>query len=239
MTILLALLAQADGFTLDGEKWTWKDADRSFSGILLKPAGDGPFPAVLISHGLGGSAEGFGRPKAKEMASWGLVCIAPDYTHAGRGGDRATFGASEENLKRAQICLDQLAKLPYVDKARLAAYGNSMGGFLTIGLAAREPERLKAAMITAGGVAPRDGAPAPSEATASKIKVPFLILHGSTDTTVRPEQSARLKELLDAAKTPNERHVWDGVGHALHQQKADEVYTKLRDWLRAHQVLAK
>lgn len=237
MTLLVALLLQADGFTLDGERWTWKEAERSFGGILVKPPGDGPFPAILISHGLGGSAEGFGRPKAKEMAGWGLVCIAPDYTHAGKGGDRTTFGASEENLKRAQICLDRLATLPYVDKSRIAAYGNSMGGFLTIALAAREPERLKAAMITAGGVAPKAGGAAPSEDTASKIKLPFLILHGSTDTTVRPEQSARLKELLDAAKTPNERQVWDGVGHALHQQKADEVYAKLKDWLRTHGVL--
>jgi dienelactone hydrolase len=59
-------------------------------GILLKPKGKGPFPAMLISHGLGGNAQSFGMMKAREMVKWGLVCIAPNYTHTGQGGDRAT-----------------------------------------------------------------------------------------------------------------------------------------------------
>ena len=30
-------------------------------GILLKPAGRGPFPAVVLSHGAGGNAQSYGR----------------------------------------------------------------------------------------------------------------------------------------------------------------------------------
>lgn len=81
------------------------------------------------------------------MPKWGLVCIGPAYAHAGMGGDRATFGASPENLKRAAICLDILGKQPYVDAKRIAAYGNSMGA--TIGLAASDT-RLKAPAIYEG-----------------------------------------------------------------------------------------
>jgi dienelactone hydrolase len=230
-----AMLAQ--GFELQGERFTWKDAERTFEGVYLKPAGDGPFPAVLISHGLGGNAQGFGLPKAREMVKWGLVCIAPTYTHAGQGGDRATFGAGAENLKRAAICLDILAKQPYVDAKRLAAYGNSMGAFVTVGLAAVDP-RLRAAAITAGGVAPKDGMPAPSEAAAAKIRTPFYTLHGMSDTTVRPEQSAKLNEILDAAKVPHGRATYEGVGHQLHQEKASDVYAKIKDWFRRRGVLA-
>src|SRR5262249_46898699 len=150
------------GFKLDGTRWTYKDEQVSMGGIFLKPEGDGPFPAILISHGMGGNPEGFSLPKAREFVKWGYVCIGPEYTHARNDGDRNTFGASTENLRRATKCLGILASLPSVDKNRLCAYGNSMGGFVTIGLAGTAPDRLAAAAITAGGVAPKAGFPAPS-----------------------------------------------------------------------------
>jgi hypothetical protein len=101
--------------------------------------------------------------KPWEPVKWGFVCIACDYTHApapGRrldanGPDRSRFGASEENLRRASKCLDILASLPEVDPKCLCAYGHSMGGFVTIGLAAKEPDRLVAAAISGSGVAAR------------------------------------------------------------------------------------
>lgn len=231
--MLISLLLQ---LTIDGERFTWKDAERTFEGIFLKPAGDGPFPAVLISHGLGGTPQGFSLPKAREMLKWGLVCIGPAYTHAGQGGDRATFGASEENLKRAATCLDILGKQPYVDAQRIGAYGNSMGAFVTVGLAAVDT-RLKAAAITAGGVAPKDGMPAPSEDVAKKIRVPIYTLHGMSDTTVRPEQSQKLNDLLAASRVSNGRATYEGVGHNLHQERASDVNAKIKAWFEKHGVL--
>jgi acetyl esterase/lipase len=163
------------GFERDGPRWTYHEGDLSMQGILLEPEGKGPFPAIVISHGLGGSAQAFGLAKARALVNWGFVCIACDYTHApapGRrldpsGPERGTFGASEENLRRASKCLDILASLPSVDSTRLCAYGHSMGGFVTIGLAAKEPGRLVAAAISGSGVAPRPGFPAPSADLAS------------------------------------------------------------------------
>ena len=178
------------GFKLDGSKWTYNDGQLSMEGILIKPDGNGPFPAILISHGMGGNAAGFGAMKATEFVKWGFVCIAPNYTHAGPGGGRgprgagaaqspnksgdsqkavaasrkaqdasgnnpAGPGASDENLRRAAKCLDILESLPYVNAKRLAAYGNSMGAFITVALAAKEAPRLTAAAITAGGISSR------------------------------------------------------------------------------------
>jgi len=221
------------GFKLDGERWTYQHGDLSLRGILLKPEGKGPFPAVLISHGLGGNAVGFGTAKAREMVKWGLVCMACDYTHAAvpggqklnpAGPDRQTYGASEENLRRASKCLGILASLPEVDSKKLCAYGHSMGGFVTIGLAAKEPDRLVAAAISGSGIAPRDGFPAPSNAAAEKIKTPFLIIHGSIDNTVRPAQSLALKEILDRNGIACERHVFEEINHPIDRDKALEVF---------------
>ncbi len=224
-------------FQLEGERWTWREGEFTMSGILLKPEGRGPFPAVLISHGLGGSAGSFGLQKAREMVRWGLVCLAPDYTHSGAGGDRAAFGASDENLRRARTCLDILRGLPEVDAGRLAAYGHSMGGFVTIGLAATHPEGLKAAAITGSGVAPQDGYAAPSAKTAERIRTPFLMLHGADDTTVRPEQSAALKQVLDRNGVANDRLIADGQGHPIDQTMRDEVFRLVREWFEQHGVL--
>ena len=277
---LLALLAVAigtaaeplPGFKLEGSKWTYNDGQLSMEGILIKPDGNGPFPAILISHGMGGNAAGFGAMKAAEFVKWGFVCIAPNYTHAGpvvgrgprgasaaqsqkKSGDRqkavaasgkaqdasgnnpAGPGASDENLRRASKCLDVLASLSYVDSKRLAAYGNSMGAFITAALSAKEAGRLKATAITAGGIWSRAGTAAEEQVNAARV--PMCILHGGSDTTVPPDSSARLKAVLDRNQVPNERHVFEGVGHNLHQQKADEVYPLMRAWFTKLGVLEK
>jgi dipeptidyl aminopeptidase/acylaminoacyl peptidase len=226
------------GFQRDGERWTYQDGSLSMHGILLEPEGKGPHPGVLISHGLGGSAQSFGLGKARELVRWGFVCIACDYTHSaapGRrldpaGPDRQSFGASEENLRRASKCLDILASLPGVDRKRLCAYGHSMGGFVTIGLAAKEPDRLVAAAISGSGVAPRAGFPAPAVEQAGRIKTPFIIFHGEADNTVRPAQSAALKEVLDKNGIASERHTFVGTGHPVDREKASEVYGLMRRW---------
>jgi len=253
--------APASGdFKLTGDRWTYREGEFTMNGVLLKPEGKGPFPAVLISHGLGGSAESFGLNKAREMVKWGFVCIAPSYTHSadalgprpgtakgnpsakgtppqkgGRGGQHpADFGASAENLRRAQKCLDLLARMPEVNPKRIFAYGHSMGGFVTIGLAATAPDRLQAAAITGSGIGRSEGYPAPSAAKAELVRTPFLILHGSADTTVRPQQSEEFKGILDKNRVPNERTVYDGEGHPIDQTQRERVFTSVRAWFEKH-----
>lgn len=226
--------AELKGLKVDGEKFTFSDGSVSFNGIMVKPKGKGPFPAILISHGLGGNAQQFGMPKAREFVQWGFVCIAPDYTHANRQGERKTFGASEENLRRANKCLDILQAQPEVDGKRLCAYGNSMGAFLTIGLAAQEPKRLVAAVITAGGVNTVSGYAAPSRDQAAKIRTPFCILHGSQDNTVPPERSALLEQVLKENNVECVRHVYDGVEHNLHVIQAKDVNARIEAWFKKY-----
>jgi len=224
---------------IDGERWLLPTPEGPVRGILVKPQGPGPFGGIVLSHGRGGDALRFALAKARVMAGWGLVAIGCDLTHAGGSdSDPSTYGDSEENLRRARLCLDLLASLPEIDPRRLAAYGNSMGAFVTIGLAAAEPERITAAVITAGGIGPRDPFPAPTVAVAEAIRSPFLILHGAADRTVAPAASAKLETVLQERHVPCRRVVYEGVGHELMQARSDEVMAEIRAWLLTHHVLA-
>ena len=131
------------------------------------------------------------------------------------------------------------ARCPKWTASGCAAYGNSMGAYLTIGLAAEQPEGLAAAAITAGGINPAGGFAAPSRDKAAKIKIPICILHGSSDTTVRPEQSALLESVLKENKVECQRHVYEGIGHNLHAEKSSEVIAKVEAWFKQHAKTAR
>ncbi len=71
------------GPTITNNSFTYNSPDGQVTGIIRMPSGSGPFPAVLISHGKGGSAGGFSLQHANILVDWGFACIGPSYTHEG------------------------------------------------------------------------------------------------------------------------------------------------------------
>ncbi len=242
-------LPRIEKFELEGGRWSCEADGLPLSGWLLLPEGPGPHPAVVISHGMGGSGRSMLNGRGREFVRWGFAAIATDYTHAGATGrlDRAQAGASPENLRRGLGCVGVLRQLPGVDRERIVLYGNSMGGFLTVAMAAAAPGEVAAAVITAGGIAPDGrgvrGMPGvPGAEVARRVRTPFLILHGSDDTTVPPRSSERLAELLVEQNVPFKRYVIGGVGHnlfAAHDPKMNGlINSKIHEWLESQGLLA-
>ena len=228
------------GFTLAGEQWTYNPGDGGaiITGILVKPSTNAPRPGVLISHGKGGTATGFSLPKAREMTNWGAVCIGPNYTHAGSANNSPdNEGWCPENSRRARACLTILASLGYVDTNRIGAYGNSMEAFATAGLCGEIGYRIRVAAITAGGTSGTTNVDfaAPATQEVQTMTAPFLMLHGTTDTTVLPIQSANLQSILASNAVPNNRVLFDGIGHDLSNNPAtaDTVHQLIHDWFTA------
>ena len=212
-------------------------------GLLLKPTGSGPFPAVVLSHGNGGRAATFGSTVGREMRTWGLVCIATNYTHAGgvpigAPGTAGEPGASAANVARAHATLSILARLGYVDLRRVAAHGHSMGAFVTTAFAAAHPDELRAASHTAGGARPEQilivGA-APSDAVVASMRTPYQWHHGAVDRVVPLAMDQLLGLALDRSSAPHEGHVYPGEDHDIAQHP--EVLDRVRAWYRAHGVL--
>src|SRR5688500_427809 len=93
-------------FTVTGTSFVYSDAQRTFAGVSVVPAGPGPFPAAIVSRGQGGSAASYGLPKATQFQALGLVSIAPNYTHAAGGSTLpAETGNCPENVARGLACL--------------------------------------------------------------------------------------------------------------------------------------
>jgi dienelactone hydrolase len=224
---VLPATTAGSGLTLQGDPesatWTFTGsaagASVDLQGILLKPRGAGPFPAVIISHGAGGNANGYSRSIAADMVTWGLVCIATNYTHAtgvplGSPGSANDPGASAANVTRARAAYEILRSLGYVDMTRVAAHGHSMGAFVTTALLASVPDAFRVASHTAGGVRPDSGSgAAPTESQARSVRTPYQLHHGDQDTTVALAMDQRLADVLQGVATDRELFVYSGVDH--------------------------
>ncbi len=238
-------------FNWTGTNFTYADAVRTFSGVMLRPAGEGPFPAVIISHGAGGNATGYSLTKAHEFSAYGAVCIGPTLTHvAGGETNSANMGHCPENFARMVACTEVLASLAYVDTNRIALFGHSMGAFATIGSAGGDLRlRVRAAATTAGGIIP-DAAgtqqAAPTISEASSVQAPFLMFHCDGDPIVPASRSLLFQQLLADNSVANQRIVYSSNSipntlnwHNIHNDTAvnASILTNTRRWFRMHGVL--
>ena len=242
---------ERDGFTIAGDAESTRGATWSFrgtvdgtrydlAGVLLRPRGPGPFPAVILSHGSHGNAAGLVSLVGPTMVQWGLVCIGVNYTHAegvpiGRPGDKREPGASEANVKRAHMTYELLGRLGYVDTQRVALHGHSMGGWVSAAVASEWPNEFRVASTTGGGLRPpriRRG-PAPSEDQVRGIRIPFLLQHGAADETVPVENDVRFNAVLAAHGVEHQLYVYPGAGH-LQVRATPIVLGRIHDWYAAH-----
>jgi dienelactone hydrolase len=238
-----AFLVSGDATATNGANWTYTSSDDgvaySLTGKLFAPAGMGPFPAAIVSHGAGGNAAGYSANVARTMRGWGMVAIATNYTHAGGGQavglPDGEFGASEANVLRARKARNLLSCIATVDMQRLATHGHSMGAFVTAQLLGSHPGEFRAASHSAGG-ANENGPNATRIAVALNIRTPYLLHHGDNDTVVHIALDQELDRILTTNGVPHSLVTWPGY---THQQIALDagILDQVRTWYQLHGVL--
>ena len=132
-----------------------KGAPTDLEGYLFRPAGEGPFPAVVALHGCGGlfsanSARLHARHRdwAERLTSLGYVVLFPDSLNPRGVADLCTrndppIRPGVHRVRDAYGALAYLIKQSFVTADRVAALGWSHGGSTALWVAGRpaEPRR--------------------------------------------------------------------------------------------------
>ena len=206
---------------------------------LTKPAGDGPFPAVVLLHdcsGLGPRSSAGPWRWATRLMEQGYVTIWPDsfQTRGHLSGvctdaspPRISF---EQRAKDAYAALAYLRTLPFVDAKRVAVMGGSHGGSSTLAAivdTAANREHTGPGFVAAIALYPgcgrtigdwrveRDGRKIVGYAGVFKPLAPLLILIGERDDWTPAEPCRKLAAAAQRAGYPVEIEVYPGAHHAF------------------------
>lgn len=183
-------------------------------GLLWRPSGRGPFPAVVFNHGSGPASD------TRQPATLGPVFARHGYVFlflfrrgAGLSADQGRNGAElmsgefaakgPEARNKLQIELletelsDVLAGVAFVralaevDRRRVVLIGHSFGGSLTL-LAAERDTSVRAAVVFAGAAASWERSPelrARLLAAVGRTTTPVFFVYASNDFSVAPARA--------------------------------------------------
>jgi carboxymethylenebutenolidase len=178
---------------------------------LARPAGDGPFPGIVVIHEIDGLNDHI-RDVAARFARQGYVALAVDLL-AGRNraacmarfiGQLVSRSPNNSSVSELKAALTHLAAQPGVDPSRLGAVGFCMGGSFAV-LWACTDNRLKA-------IAPFY-AQNPRPLEAARRMCPVVGSYPEKDFT------ARLGRTLDAALVryaiPHDIKIYPGARHSF------------------------
>jgi dienelactone hydrolase len=171
------------------------------------PDGDGSFPLLIFSHGLG-SAPQFYEGLIEEVAAAGFVVVAPLYPLTGRDAPAGPDPADTQNQPGdVSFLIDRVtaavaaSEAPFdqrVDVEHVGTFGHSNGGITTLGIVAhsccRDP-RIDAAVAMSATPAPYAGGEYDFSHTP-----PLMLVHGTVDPLAPYQESVRVFNNLTAAK---------------------------------------
>jgi len=196
-------------------------------GYVVQPAGNGPFPAVLVIHenrGLNPYIEDVARRAAAE----GFLALAPDglFPVGGYPGNDDDGRALQSGLDQGKLRTDMLNSAKYVkahklSTGKLGATGFCWGGGTTNFLATALGADLQAGVPYYGAAA--------ATAEVPKIKAALLIQYAENDARINdmwPAYEAALK----SSGASYEAHTYPGTQHGFHNNSTprySEVAAKL------------
>ncbi len=136
---------------------TYASGELTISGIMNVPAGEGPFPVLILAHGyIDPDIYTTGRGLAREqdyLARQGYVVLHTDYrNHAGSDDDpdnelQLRLGYAEDVINAVHAV--RSSDLPYLDGDRVGLLGRSMGGGVTYDVLVTTPGLVDAAVVYA------------------------------------------------------------------------------------------
>lgn len=188
-------------------------AGPEITGRMYRPAGTGPFPAIILAHSCAGvtpHTEIWG----KRLASWGYVVLAPD--SFGPRGEKSVCtrgGVVSGRMRVADIAgaLRFLAAQPDVRGDRIGLIGHSHGGW-TVMRAVQKSYGLSAMGLRAAVAYYPSCAPQFDR----NVDIPLLVLIGDKDDWTPADRCRQLQaagfvqpDLVEVVYYPNAFHSFD------------------------------
>ena len=209
-------------------------------GLVYRPAGPGPHPAVLFLHGSGDDYQAQVAEVGPLYARNGYLLFVPfrrgQGLSAGRGeaisarlerelqanGREARMRLMAELLSTEQMDdvragLHFLARLSGVDSTRMAVAGNSFGGILSVFSAARAPG-IRAAVASAPAALTWARAPELREllrTAARESRVPIYFFQAENDRDLSPTRE--LAAEMERAGRPHVLKIYPPFGSTVEQ----------------------
>jgi phospholipase/carboxylesterase len=177
------------------------------------PAGDGPFPTIVLLHGWGASAHdlfGFAPHlhggQAVVLCPQGPVTMQVQPGMLGYGWfpitmgappDPAAFAAAAEMIREF---IDEAALRYPVDPKQLVVMGFSQGGVMAYDLVLRDPARFRA-LVAMSSWLPNDlanqvGVGSSQAQAQAQAKLPVMVTHGTRDPIIGIERARDSRDRL-------------------------------------------
>ena len=182
-------------------------------GYLAQPAGEGPFPSVLVIHenrGLNPYVEDV----ARRAAVAGFLALAPDglspvggYPGNDDGGRELQRGLDPAELSQDMVNSARYLQSHELSTGRLGATGFCWGGGMTNRLAVALGEDLHAGVPFYGA--------APAAEDVARIRAAMMIQYAESDERINamwPDFEAAMQ----AADVDHQMHTYAGTNHGFH-----------------------
>jgi dipeptidyl aminopeptidase/acylaminoacyl peptidase len=209
---------------------------RTVEAFSFRPAGDGPFPGVLMIPGYQRTARDL-IPLGSRLAAEGIAGISVSQPGFGKSQGPADY-VGPKTLKVLTSGYRKFQHEPFVDPNRMGIYGYSRGG-MAASLLAVELDDVKAAVLGAGiydfkkayddvtlpgirenmkaetGMTEEAVRQRSSVRRMDRLKCPVLILHGEKDKNVPVNQALLLRDRLTALHKEFEIRLFPDREHSI------------------------
>jgi dipeptidyl aminopeptidase/acylaminoacyl peptidase len=267
LLLLVGCAAIEEGQLIDRGGWVIrrefllhsKDGNKKIELFWTKPAGDGPYPAVLLIHGhqeqVRNGGESFVRTgRLGILARQGYVAASlsqPGYGNSDGPPDYCGPFTQDAVL----VAMDFLRKQAFVRPNKVALYGYSRGAIVA-SMVATKDQKLAAVALGAGAydffswyptpmrgidanIRQEAGTSAEAFRTRSaiyhvdKIKAPILLLHGTQDERIPVRQAEAFSEKLRATGVTVKMKIFPNATHSIPiDEQYSEIYPFLEEFLR-------